>query len=130
MFKYKNILLIDDDIDDQDFFRDAVKELNAELICIIANNGAEGLKKTKLPPPPDLIFVDINMPVMNGFQYLEAIKQEKGYQHIPAIIFTTSQTQQDQDKAKNLGAVKFITKPNNFETLKKILSDTFNTDFI
>ena len=90
MYKYKQILLIDDDIDDQDIFRDAVQELNADLICIIADNGLDGLSKTKLPPAPDLIFIDINMPVMNGFQYLEAIKKEPGYMHIPSIIFTTA----------------------------------------
>ena len=129
MYKYKRILLIDDDIDDQEFFRDAVQDLNADLDCVIAENGLDGLQKMKLPPPPDLIFVDINMPVMNGFQYLEAVKKEPGYKDIPAIIFTTSDNQRDQIKAKELGAVRYITKPNNFEKLKKILSEMFTTDF-
>ena len=129
MYKYKQILLIDDDIDDQDIFRDAVQELNADLICIIADNGLDGLSKTKLPPAPDLIFIDINMPVMNGFQYLEAIKKEPGYMHIPSIIFTTSDNHQDKVRAKELGAVKFITKPNNFNQLKKILEEVFTSDF-
>lgn len=120
-YNTKCVLLIDDDIDDQIFFTEVIKDLEIGLTCIIANNGLEGLEKMKEVPHLDAIFVDINMPIMNGFQYLEIVKKEKQYQHIPIIMFTTSNAMVDKEMARKLGAVGYISKPNNFQLYRELL---------
>lgn len=129
MKKAKRILLIDDDADDQIYFRDAINEVSALLQCVIANNGLEALKQIQTPPPPDLIFLDLNMPVMNGYECLEYLKNEERYKDIPVIIFTTSKDVQDIERVRKMGAHLFFTKPTNFNILCKKLNEIVEMDF-
>ena len=129
MKKARKILLVDDDADDQVYFRDAINELNASLKCDIANNGREALDQIQQPPPPDLIFLDLNMPVMNGYECLEFLKTEERYKNIPVVIFTTSRNKQDVEQARQLGAHLFFTKPTNFNTLCSKLNKILEMDF-
>jgi CheY-like chemotaxis protein len=124
----KHILLIDDDLDDQEFFVYALTELNTTIAFSIANNGLEAVEKIKIPPKPSLIFIDLNMPVMNGFEFLEAIKKEPDYKDIPTIILTTSNSESDKSKAKKLGASRFITKPSNLKLLKEHLQEILSSE--
>jgi CheY-like chemotaxis protein len=111
------ILLIDDDVDDQLYFRDAVNEINPSITCEIANNGKEALQQIEIPPLPDIIFLDLNMPVMNGFECLSSLKKKGRYQDIPVVIFTTSKNADDISRTRELGASFFFTKPTDFNTL-------------
>ncbi len=122
-------MLVDDDIDDQFFFCDALKELNGGFICTTADNGAEALKKIEIPPPPDLIFLDLNMPVMNGFEFITVIQKDEKYKHIPVVIFSTSSNAHDKQKAFKLGAKHYITKPTEFAKLKSLLTETLSARF-
>jgi len=63
----KRILLVDDDVDDQVYFLDAINEINPSMECKLANNGLEALQSIKILPAFDIIFLDLNMPIMNGF---------------------------------------------------------------
>lgn len=105
--KTKKILLIEDDVDDQVYFQDALREVDPGLNCIIAGNGKEALQKMETPPLPDYIFLDLNMPIMNGFEYLSTIKRENRFKEIPIVIFTTSKNIHDIERTKNLGADLF-----------------------
>jgi CheY-like chemotaxis protein len=109
--------MIDDDEDDQMLFKEALKQLNDNLKCDTALNGADALQKLKLIPPPDMIFLDLNMPVMNGFECLKALKKEEFYQDIPVIIFTTANDTATIEKSKKLGASAFFHKPIDFDLL-------------
>lgn len=129
MNKVKRILLVDDDADDQLYFRDAINEVNNSLECEIANNGREAIHQINVPPPPDLIFLDLNMPVMNGYECLSYLKTEDRYKNIPVVIFTTSQSLTDIEKSRQLGAELFFTKPTNFNTLCKKLATILDMDF-
>ena len=129
MLKAKKILLIDDDIDDQLYFKDAIAELNEMLLCEVANNGREAIEQLKTPPPPDLIFLDLNMPVMNGYECLEFLKNETRYKNIPVVIFTTSKNINDIEKSKKMGAELFFTKPTNFNILCNKLDKITKLDF-
>ncbi|MEO5889817.1 MAG: response regulator [Ferruginibacter sp.] len=129
MLKTKRILLIDDDADDQLYFRDAISELNKPLECEIANNGLEAIEQMNVPPPPDLIFLDLNMPVMNGYECLAYLKKEDRYKDIPVVIFTTSQNEIDIERTRKLGAKLFFTKPSNFDTLCAKLDKILDMDF-
>jgi CheY-like chemotaxis protein len=129
MNKAKRILLVDDDSDDQLYFQEAINELNESLACEIANNGREAIEQMNVPPPPDLIFLDLNMPVMNGYECLEYLKNEDRYKDIPVIIFTTSQNVNDIERSRKMGAELFFTKPSNFNTLCTKLGKILEMDF-
>jgi CheY-like chemotaxis protein len=107
------ILIIDDDADDRSLFIDAVMELDKNLQCISANDGQEALNlldKTDLRLP-DYIFMDLNMPRLNGKQCLCEIKKRPRLNHIPVIIYSTTKRIEDVEETRNLGAVHFLTKP-------------------
>lgn len=124
-----SILLVDDDVDDQVYFKDAINELCNTLRCEIASNGLEALDKIDVPPPPDLIFLDLNMPVMSGFECLASLKKQERYKDIPVVIFTTSKNHLDIDQARQLGADLFFTKPTSFELLCTKLDKILEMDF-
>lgn len=126
----ERILLIDDDHDDQLFFLDAVRDIDATIVCEVANDGIEGMEKLKHETLPDLIFLDLNMPYMNGFDFLLLIRKEQRYDDIPVIIFTTSSHQRDIETSRELGARAFLTKPNNFNELAKKLASLIQHEFL
>jgi len=122
------ILLVEDDKDDQFFFKEAIKELELTLEYGIASNGLEALDYLKkVIPLPSLIFLDLNMPMMNGFECLEQLKKTNEYKEIPVIIFTTSNHPKDEERTLEMGAKMFITKPCDFNDLKNILQAIFQT---
>ncbi len=114
-----NILIVDDDEDDRDLFCDAVNVVDPEINCIVARNGEEaltGLKSDHIPKP-NLIFLDLNMPRVNGVQFLREIKKIPALDSIPIIIYTTSKLKEDWEITRKLGAVHFITKPSSLREL-------------
>lgn len=118
----KKILLIDDDVDDQFFFKEVVESIEPALVCDTAINGKIALEKLKLSRSlPDIIFLDINMPVMNGVEFLIQIKKEKAFSEIPICIFTTSNVRHNEELIKELGVQSFLTKPSCFNMLRKQL---------
>jgi CheY-like chemotaxis protein len=129
MKKAKRILLVDDDPDDQLYFQDAINEISPNLKCEIVNNGREALQNIIIPPPPDVIFLDLNMPVMNGYECLTELKKTPQYSHIPVVIFTTSKNERDIERTQKLGASLFLTKPSNFSTLCSKLNQILDLDF-
>jgi len=129
MNKAKRILLVDDDADDQFYFTDAIHEVNETVQCEIANNGREAIEQIKLPAPPDVIFHDLNMPVMNGYECLSYLKKEDRYKNIPVVIFTTSQNENNIERSRKMGAELFFTKPASFTTLCSKLGKILEMDF-
>ncbi len=128
-----NIFLIDDDEDDQLLFTDAIELINPALQLDVATNGKIALDQLKVSfSLPDIIFLDLNMPVMNGFEFLTQIKKETQLNKIPIVIFTTSNILRDKELTKEFGAQYFLTKPNNFKALRielqQILSTVFASD--
>ncbi len=124
------IFLIDDDEDDHFLFKVALESINPALRCETAINGKIGLQQLKNSDVlPDIIFIDLNMPIMSGFDFLLQIKKEEMLSHLPVGIFSTSSLMQDNEMAKELGARFFITKPNDFEALRKKLQQILLADF-
>ena len=118
------ILLVDDDADDQTFFLDAIQAIDKPVYCEVANNGIEAIEHLeKTPPPPSLIFLDLNMPMMSGYECLEKIKKIQGFKEIPVIIFTTSSSAKDKERTQKLGAKMFLTKTSNLRELRSQLSE-------
>ena len=120
-------MLIDDDQDDQLIFRDAVYTVNPDLQCELASSCMEALKQLEVFSP-DLIFMDLNMPVMNGFDCLVYLKNKSDLRDIPVIIFTTSKNLSDINRTRQLGARWFMTKPDDFTVLCKKLNRIIQKD--
>ena len=120
----KTFLLVEDDSDDSEMFTEAIVAVDASVRCFSAADGREALNKLTvgaIAPPPDLIFLDINMPEMNGWQLLDRLKKDQELQRIPVIMYSTSSHPRDIQNASARGALCFFTKPNSFPHLKKIL---------
>jgi len=127
-----HVLIVDDDEDDRDLLTIAIHELDPNVNCILARNGEEALQGLRLQKSikPDLIFLDLNMPRINGAQFLRAIKTDPSLREIPAVIYTTSKHLQDLEESKQLGAVHFLTKPSSFKELCKMIADVFAKEMI
>ncbi|MDQ3049742.1 MAG: response regulator [Bacteroidota bacterium] len=124
------IFLVDEDLDDQLFFKEAIQLINPSLQCDTGTNGKIALDKLKLNTSlPDIIFLDLNMPIMDGFDFLIQIKKENRLNKIPVGIFTTSNIIRDKEMTKEFGAQFFITKPNDFQVLSKNLKHILSADF-
>lgn len=118
------ILLIDDDEDDRDFFLEAVSSVQPDIKCTTAENGRVGLDVlTREKVTPDLIFLDLNMPLMNGQEFLREVKSSGSLINIPVVILSTSSDQATIKEAMSLGAKAFITKPDKLSAWKQTISD-------
>ena len=128
MIQSPTLFLIDDDADDREIFSMALQNINPLIRFVISDNCKEALEKFSKDKmfKPDFIFLDLNMPGMNGSQCLAEIKKQKRLKCIPVIIYTTSSVQRDKEETKKLGADYFLIKPTDINKLitilKKILS--------
>lgn len=121
----KTCFLIDDDLDDQLIFSLALKQVNHLIRCVTADTGVEALKKLE-QFNPDYIFLDLNMPGMNGIECLLKIKKLIPLSKIPVAIYTTSSNQKHIVETSALGARAFINKPYHVSELSKKLEDFFS----
>jgi len=125
----KNIFLIEDDKDDQDFFTEALSEIENANLFAIANNGKEAIEKLKNSAIlPDLIFMDINMPLMNGIECLISVSKNSLTKNIPVVMLTTDT--EKMELVQKLGAKAFIKKPSNGKILREKIEQMINLDFI
>lgn len=122
--KRMNILYIDDDAEDREIFRDAVLSIDQKIVLNTANDGLDGIKVLEeLTVVPDFIFLDINMPRMNGKQFLIEIRQTIRLRTIPVIIYSTTTQPGEIELCKKLGAKDFLVKPDKFERLRSYLTE-------
>ena len=123
---YRNILLIDDDEEDHEIFLSAIRSISKELQCITFTNAREALVKLiNKDLNPDVIFLDLNMPIMSGQEFLMEVKKKEETQNIPVIIFSTTSNPGTIKLTKEMGAINFITKPDRFDVLVDILKPLF-----
>jgi CheY-like chemotaxis protein len=119
---YSRVLLIDDDEDDQRFILIAIKEIGASVECIALNDARSALIQLESGAViADVIFLDLNMPIMNGQQFLLELNKRESLNHIPVIVLSTSANTETINATMALGATIFITKPGNFKDLKNVL---------
>jgi CheY-like chemotaxis protein len=120
----KTLLLIDDDQDDLEMLQMQLKKIDSALQIYTAIDGVDALEtlQHKMILEPDLIFLDINMPIMDGKQFLKEIKKDSKLRHIPVIIYSTSKSQADIDETSKLGASSYLSKPNNHLELRNSLT--------
>jgi CheY-like chemotaxis protein len=120
------VLNVDDDHEDQEFFCDALREIDSSITCLISKSGMEALELLKNGPVlPNYIFLDINMPLMDGKQCLRALKSIPELQSIPVIMYSTSTDTREIQECYKLGAEDFLIKPHSYEKLVNDLSSIF-----
>jgi CheY-like chemotaxis protein len=108
------ILYAEDDIDDFNLFCDALALVSPDAKVLNARNGAEALEVLEnITVLPEAIFLDINMPTMDGKSCLKELKRNSKYKLIPVVVYTTSTDERDIALCKELGAFEFVSKPNN-----------------
>ncbi len=117
-------LLVDDDADDTALFEEVLQQVDPSIGFRVATNGQEALEMLRSDGEvlPDIIFLDLNMPRMDGRQCLAELRQEDKLKHIPVIMYTTSSQQRDVIHALQNGALCFITKPASLRELEEIIS--------
>jgi PleD family two-component response regulator len=119
--------LIDDDTDDQEIFCMALREIDEKIECVLANNGEQALSKLQPNPEfqPDFIFIDLNMPLMDGFECLQEIKKLDHLKNSEIFMYSTASESRMMKQSIELGAKDFIIKPPSVSMLKDILNNVF-----
>lgn len=126
----QTIFLADDDEDDRLFFSMAVEAIKKDLKLLTFKDGEELMEYIdKDPELPQLLFLDINMPKMSGLECLEKIRSSEKWNEIPVAMYTTSGSDQEITRAKELGAQFYIIKPFELSVMADIISWTLETDW-
>ena len=115
--KKATILLVEDDELDIISVERSLKKLDSEYVLYTAYNGIEALKMlrdTELELVPDVILLDINMPRMNGIEFLNVLREDKKLKDLKVFIMTTSSEYNDRTEAEKLGISGYIIKPLNY----------------
>jgi CheY-like chemotaxis protein len=127
-----NIIITDDDADDHDFFKSALKNVKIvghnirsvyngnELMDILLRRGRYRRRKDV---KPDFIVLDLNLPVLDGFAALQEIKSQDHLKDIPVFILTTSNDQKDKVKCAEMGCSGFYTKPSELTEWEHVIED-------
>jgi CheY-like chemotaxis protein len=122
------ILLVEDDEDDISFFKEVLLDMIPTCEFLYSHNGLDAIKKLNLLKPikPHYIFVDLNMPIMNGFEFLKEIKKVSSFKDIPTFVLSTSNDSHAKEQSLSAGAEKFFTKPVKAEDLKNLILKATN----
>ena len=122
---------MDDDPDEHLLFQDALKELPGSPRLVYARDGQQlmQLLKDDQAVLPSIIFLDLNMPRMTGFECLQEIRKSSALNQIPVVIFSTTSQTQAIDKVYEQGANYYIRKPNTFAMLKEVIERMLEIDW-
>ena len=124
MINLPTVWVVDDDTDDQYLIESAFKQFSPSIPIKQLGDGEELLScLTKTPELPHLILLDLNMPRMNGFEALEALRNVPAFQKIPVVILTTSSRTEDKQKSMALGADGFLSKPPSQQATVSMLQE-------
>lgn len=122
-----DILLAEDNPTDVLLTEEAIQEVQLNVNLHVVNDGEEALRWLKKEgiyaekPTPDLILLDLNMPRMDGREFLRLVKSDQEFRKIPVVILTTSHAEEDVVQSYELHANCFITKPVDFEKFVQVV---------
>ena len=127
--KSTHILFSDDDTDDALLFTQAADLMKSSILLSFAEDGEQLMRYLARESLPDMIFLDLNMPVKNGIECLREIRNDKKLDGLPIIVYTTSDNPRDIDTCFDLKANLYVVKPTSFESIIKTLKKIINIDF-
>lgn len=114
--------MADDDQDDTELFEEALRNIDTHIEFYRATNGKELINQLfSIPIHPEIIFLDINMPELDGWESLKTIKKDDRLKTIPVVMFSTSPAKFDGKKAIKAGALCYLEKPHSFVKLQDFL---------
>jgi CheY-like chemotaxis protein len=116
------ILYVDDDEEDIEIFCEAVKAVDPSIKCLVAQHGKKAMDILHADLLPDYIFLDINMPVINGKSILTEIRRDIKFKDVPVVMYSTTMDGGEIEEYKKLGANHFLIKHNRFQELCDALS--------
>ncbi|WP_121357686.1 response regulator [Flavisolibacter nicotianae] len=125
MSDIQNVLLVDDDIDDYFFFEEAIKAVDSSIFLFHLSSMKE-IGKIDCTMP-DLVFLDINMPDKDGFEWLSLIREKEA--RIPVIMYSTASNANYVEKAYTRGANLYFPKPDSLQLLKVALRKLLSLDW-
>lgn len=119
----KPILLVEDDQVDAMTVKRALKELHVTNPLVHRENGEEALAHLQDPESikPCIILLDLNMPLMNGIEFLQVVKREEILRRIPVVVLTTSEEQQDKVNSFDLGVAGYMAKPVDYRQFVEVM---------
>jgi CheY-like chemotaxis protein len=119
----KPILLVEDDQVDVMTVKRALKEIKVNNPVVNPENGEEALKYLRDPEneKPCIILLDINMPIMNGIEFLQVMKHDARLRRIPVVVLTTSGEQQDKVNSFDLGVAGYMAKPVDYRQFVEVM---------
>ncbi|MEP7129475.1 MAG: response regulator [Chitinophagales bacterium] len=123
-----HILFADDDSDDYEFFKESIITAGIKVQLDNVDDGEKLMQyilKVEQPPPPDIIFMDINMPFKNGKECLAEIREDKRFDQVPIIMFSTSENPKDIEDTFSKGANLYISKMIFFGAEQEVLQYLF-----
>ncbi len=117
------IFLADDDEDDRQFFEEVLEEISPQIRFITFDNGVDLIQNLlkSANVSPDYIFLDLNMPLMDGEECLQEIRNLRHLDQIPIIIYSTAIDFSKAERLRDKGANLYLKKPNSFSELKKAI---------
>jgi CheY-like chemotaxis protein len=125
-----DVLLADDDEDDRVFFEEAIAEVAPNVNVTGVPDGERLLNHLlNANQLPHMIFLDLNMPIKNGWDCLKEIRSHDKLKHLPIIIYSTSASRENVDETYHIGASLYIRKPDSFSDLKGIARKVFAFDW-
>jgi CheY-like chemotaxis protein len=127
--KSTHILFSDDDTDDALLFTQAADLITSPILLSFAEDGEQLMRYLAKEMLPDMIFLDLNMPVKNGIECLTEIRGDKKLDWLPVIVYTTSDNPKDIDTCFDLKANLYVVKPTSFEAIIKTLKKILTIDF-
>ncbi len=124
-----NILLADDDQDDRLLFQDALSEIQipSSLSCVTDGEKLIDLLEKNFSNLPDIVFLDLNMPLKTGAECLSDIRNCNYLKKLPVVIFSTSYNQETASNLRLKGANRYIQKPGDFSALKSVIQKVLTT---
>lgn len=119
----KPILLIEDDQVDTMTVKRALKEIHVTNPLVHVENGEEALHYLRDPQreKPCIMLLDLNMPIMNGIEFLQVAKHDDQLKRIPVVVLTTSEEQQDKVNSFNLGVAGYMAKPVDYRQFVEVM---------
>ena len=121
-------IIIEDEINARALLRRYLEKYCQVEVSAEAGSVAEGITAI-LEHKPDIVFLDLNLPIIDGWECLRKLKAIPRYKTIPVVVYTTSSYKEDEVKALQLGASHFLTKPYIFLDICTALTRLFSTEF-
>jgi CheY-like chemotaxis protein len=129
-FHTQHVFIADDDEDDRLFFQEVINEMPYLVHLSMARDGEDAINSlSQLPLLPDLVVLDLNMPLKNGLECLQEIKHAPKLKSLPVIIFSTSSYPSMINQVYDAGAHLYIRKPNDFLTFRKLIQHVLSINW-